>query len=92
MAAIWTCSRNRNDGIAGAKADRSPALHGADEESMAQKETFASKPRIVAMVRTMHGWAIDVLQNAGAIRECEDHGWMQDRGDMQGSGPSISPA
>jgi len=25
--------------------------------------------------------AIDVLQNAGAIRECEEHGWMQDRAD-----------
>jgi hypothetical protein len=32
-------------------------------------------------VRTMRGWAIDVLQNAGAIRECEEHGWMQDRAD-----------
>lgn len=30
-------------------------------------------------IRTMRGWAIDVLQNAGAIRECEEHGWMQDR-------------
>jgi hypothetical protein len=27
----------------------------------------------------MRGWAIDVLQEAGAIRECEAHGWMQDR-------------
>ena len=27
------------------------------------------------------GWAIDVLQEAGAIRECEAHGWMQDRAD-----------
>jgi hypothetical protein len=27
------------------------------------------------------GWAIAVLQEAGAIRECEYHGWMQDRAD-----------
>ncbi|WP_354269133.1 hypothetical protein [Bradyrhizobium japonicum] len=27
------------------------------------------------------GWAIFVLQEAGAIRECEEHGWMQDRAD-----------
>jgi len=27
------------------------------------------------------GWAISVLQDAGAIRECEEHGWMQDRAD-----------
>ena len=32
-------------------------------------------------IRTMRGWAIDVLQEAGAIRECEEHGWMQDRVD-----------
>jgi hypothetical protein len=31
--------------------------------------------------RTMRGWAIDVLQEAGAIRACEEHGWMQDRAD-----------
>jgi uncharacterized protein YhaN len=27
------------------------------------------------------GWAISVLKEAGAIRECEEHGWMQDRAD-----------
>jgi ferritin-like protein len=27
--------------------------------------------------RTLHGWAIAVLQEAGAIRECEEHCWMQ---------------
>ncbi|MDH2357762.1 hypothetical protein QCM80_45785 [Bradyrhizobium sp. SSUT112] len=32
-------------------------------------------------IRTLHGWAIAVLQEAGAIRECEEHGWMQDRAD-----------
>ena len=32
-------------------------------------------------IRTLHGWAIFVLQEAGAIRECEEHGWMQDRAD-----------
>ena len=31
--------------------------------------------------RTLRGWAISVLQEAGAIRECEDHGWMRDRAD-----------
>jgi hypothetical protein len=31
--------------------------------------------------RTPRGWAISVLQEAGAIRECEEHGWMQDRTD-----------
>jgi hypothetical protein len=31
--------------------------------------------------RTLRGWAISVLQEAGAIHECEEHGWMQDRAD-----------
>jgi len=32
-------------------------------------------------IRTLRGWAITVLQEGGAIRECEEHGWMQDRAD-----------
>jgi len=31
--------------------------------------------------RTLQGWAITVLTEAHAIRECEHHGWMQDRAD-----------
>jgi hypothetical protein len=31
--------------------------------------------------RTLRGWAVSVLNEAGAIRECEEHGWMQDRAD-----------
>jgi hypothetical protein len=37
-----------------------------------------TKERLPA-IRTLRGWAISVLQDAGAIRECEDHGWMRDR-------------
>jgi hypothetical protein len=32
-------------------------------------------------IRTHRGWAIGVLQEVGAVRECEDHGWMRDRAD-----------
>ena len=32
-------------------------------------------------IRTLHGWAISVLKEAGAIRECEEHGWMRGRAD-----------
>jgi hypothetical protein len=32
-------------------------------------------------IRTLRGWTISVLQEAGAIRECDEHGWMQDRAD-----------
>ncbi len=27
--------------------------------------------------RTIEGWARSVLLDAGAIRECEEHGWMR---------------
>jgi hypothetical protein len=33
------------------------------------------------VTRTLRGWAISVLQDAGAIKECEEHGWMQDLAD-----------
>lgn len=32
-------------------------------------------------IRTLRGWAINVLQEAGAIHECEEHGWAHDRAD-----------
>ncbi|MGY8681198.1 hypothetical protein Q2941_25870 [Bradyrhizobium sp. UFLA05-153] len=54
-------------------------------------------------IRTLRGWAISVLHEAGAICECEEHGWMQDRADpharqrtfdiAQGDPPpGVSPA
>ena len=32
-------------------------------------------------IRTLRGWAISLLLEAGAIRGCEEHGWMQDCAD-----------
>ena len=32
-------------------------------------------------IRTLRGWAINVLQEAGAIHECEEHGWAKDLAD-----------
>ena len=32
-------------------------------------------------IRTLQGWAMNVLQQAGAIHECEEHGWAKDRAD-----------
>ena len=34
-------------------------------------------------IRTLRGWATSVLLDAGAVRECEEHGWMMDRADPQ---------
>ena len=31
--------------------------------------------------RTIEGWARSVLIEVGAIRECEEHGWMRYRAD-----------
>jgi len=39
------------------------------------------------------GWAISVLQEAGAIRECDEHGWSRTASiRMPASAPSSSPA
>ena len=32
-------------------------------------------------IKTLRGWAVSTLQEVGAIRECDEHGWMQDRAD-----------
>ena len=34
--------------------------------------------------RTIEGWARSVLIEAGAIHECEEHGWAKDRADPHG--------
>jgi hypothetical protein len=39
--------------------------------------TTARRP----ITRTLGGWATSVLQEVGAIRECQEHGWMRDRAD-----------
>jgi hypothetical protein len=43
-------------------------------------------------IRTLRGWAINVLNEAGAVRECEDHGWMQDRADPHARDRALSVA
>jgi hypothetical protein len=43
-------------------------------------------------VRTLRGWAIHVLQETGAIHECEEHGWAKDRGDPHASERALNMA
>jgi hypothetical protein len=43
-------------------------------------------------IRTLRGWAINVLLQAGAVRECEEHGWMQDRTDPHARDHAIDIA
>jgi hypothetical protein len=35
--------------------------------------------------RTTEGWTRSVPLEAGAIRECAEHGWMRDRGGPHGA-------
>jgi hypothetical protein len=42
--------------------------------------------------RTIEGWARMVLVDAGAIRECEEHGWMKDRADPHARERAIAAA
>lgn len=42
--------------------------------------------------RTMEGWARMVLVDAGAIRECEELGWMKDRSDPHARERAIATA
>ena len=44
------------------------------------------------MRRTLQGWAITVLLDAGAIRECEEHGWMVDRTDPHARERALAAA
>ncbi|MGY3075855.1 hypothetical protein ACVWZZ_002226 [Bradyrhizobium sp. LM6.10] len=43
-------------------------------------------------VQTLRGWAINVLQDAGAIHECEEHGWAKDKADPHTRGRAIDLA
>jgi hypothetical protein len=42
--------------------------------------------------RTIEGWARLVLFEAGAIRECNEHGWMRDRTDPHGRDRALLAA
>ncbi len=43
-------------------------------------------------IRTLRGWAINLLQEAGAICECEEHGWARDRADPHARAHAIALA
>ena len=42
--------------------------------------------------RTIERWAVRVLLEAGAIKECPDHGYMQCRGDPDARAHAYSSA
>jgi hypothetical protein len=42
--------------------------------------------------RTIEGWARLVLLEAGAIHECEEHGWVKDRADPHARDRAVDMA
>jgi hypothetical protein len=42
--------------------------------------------------RPLRGWAISVLQEAGAIKECEEHSWMQEATALPGNEAALRGA
>jgi hypothetical protein len=51
-----------------------------DLSGRSMRMLMQAKERRSAMP-TLRGWAVDTLHEAGAIRECEEHGWMRERAD-----------
>lgn len=43
-------------------------------------------------IRTIEGWARSVLLDAGAIRECDEHGWMKEQADPHARERAIGAA
>ena len=43
-------------------------------------------------IRTLRGLAISILQEADAVRECEIHGWIQDRADPHARQHAVAAA
>jgi hypothetical protein len=42
--------------------------------------------------RSLRGWAIGALLDAGAIRECDEHAWMRDRADPHATDRAFATA
>ena len=42
--------------------------------------------------RPLRGWAISVLHEAGAIKECEEHSWMQEATALPGNEAALRVA
>jgi hypothetical protein len=65
---------------------------GGEDSSRAGVFLMLMKKKRRSAIRTLRGWAISVLQEAGAIRECEEHGWMQDRADPHARERALAAA
>ena len=69
--------------------DRCPVLAGTEGGRRDSSLMLMTKDR-QRRSQSLRGWAISVLLEAGAIRECEEHGWMKDRADPHAREHAIS--
>lgn len=76
----WT-SRSLGISESLTRANRRERAGGRKDSSWQEAMSMLVTKERPRAIRTLRGWAISVLQEAGAIRECEEHGWMQDRAD-----------
>jgi hypothetical protein len=81
--------------VENARAPRSAILRRRDEkgpsDSAGSYLMLMVVPRRRA-IRTLKGWVTSVLLDTGAIRECEEHGWMIDRTDPHARDRALSVA
>jgi hypothetical protein len=87
-----SCSANRLATRLGIFRWRRCGTDGDFEDSSLQEKRMRTTNRTRPAIRTRRGWAISVLQETGAIRECEEHGWMQDRTDPHARALAIDIA
>jgi hypothetical protein len=69
-------------------------LSDVEDSSFVQRGAIAmlmTKGRRRAF-RTIEGWARSVLIEAGAIHECEEHGWAKDRADPHACDRAVDMA
>src|SRR3954471_8966178 len=86
--AVGLCTEPRNKGTNLSSADYESLLRanrrndktGEGVVPAGASSMMMTKERRPA-IRTLLGWALSVLQEAGAIHECEEHGWAKDRAD-----------
>jgi hypothetical protein len=69
-------------------------LHEDKDSSYVQRGAIAmlmTRERRPAF-RTIEGWARSILIEAGAIHECEEHGWAKDRADPHANDRALDMA
>lgn len=42
---------------------------------------MSGSKRLLEEMQAEHGWAVHMLRDAGALTECENHGYLMDEGD-----------